>query len=220
MRKTSGGILVTIIWIIWFGALQGKKMFPDALGSSWVQWGSAAFVAILIPMGTLIALRRYSCPDQRRSGLVLLIACIFPLFINLTTYGVGGPMMARTVISLSSMNDRDAEMIAKFSRQAVESAEFKKRKKAAWGLYTLFGVQSAWRDNSGALSIYSPSAEEEATWQEIRETNSKLAASTDLLDAQLKQFPWLFALNFGCFVLILFGGLTWKTYYSKSVPGE
>ena len=169
-------------------------------------------VAILIPIGTLIALRRFSCPDQRRSGLGLLIACIFPLVINLTTYGVGGPMMARLVISLSSMNDRDTEMIAKFTRQAVEPEEFKQRKKAAWALYTLFGVRSAWRDSSGTLSIYSPTVEEEATWHKTKETNSKLGASKDLIDAQLKQFPWLFALNFGCFILILFGGLVWHTY--------
>lgn len=212
MRKTSGGVLVTIIWIIWFGALQGKKLFPSIIGSSWFQWSCAAIVAILIPIVTLIGLRRFSCLNQRRSGLGLLFACGFPLTINLVTYGVAGPMMAKTVVMLKSMNDRDTEMIAKFTRQAVEPEEFKQRKKAAWALYTLFGVRSAWRDSSGTLSIYSPTPEDEEAWQKTKETNSKLTASTDLIDAQLKQFPWLFALNLGSFILILFGGLVWQTY--------
>jgi hypothetical protein len=117
------------------------------------------------------------------------------------------------------MNDRDTEMIAKFTRQAVEPEEFKQRKKAAWALYTLFGVRSAWRDSSGTLSIYSPTPEEEAAWQKTKETNSKLTASTDLIDAQLKQFPWLFALNLGSFILILFGGLVWQTYKRSEQAG-
>ena len=216
MSKQYGRSIALIIWIIWFGALQGKKIFPAVFGSSEFQWSCAAIVAVLIPIGTLIALRRYCRPDQRRSGLGLLIACVFPLVVNLTTYGVGGPLMARTVVLLSAMNDRDAEMIAKVARQAVEPEQLNQRKKAAWELYTLFGVRSAWRDSSGELSIYNPTKEEEASWWRTKDTNSKLAASTNLLDSQLKQFPWLFALNFGCFTSILFGGLVWQTYKQRS----
>lgn len=215
MSKQYGRAIALIIWIIWFGALQGKKIFPAFFGSSEFQWTCAAIVAVLIPIGTLTALRQFSCPDQRRSGLVLLIACVFPLVINLTTYGVGGPLMARIVVSLSAMNNRDTEMIAKFTRQAVEPEQFNQRKKAASALYSLFGVRSAWRDNSGMLSIYSPSDEEEASCRRTTDTNSKFVASTSLLDAQLKQLPWLFALNFGCFTLIILGGLVWQTYKQK-----
>lgn len=216
MLKQSGGIVASIIWIIWFGALEGKKRFPSVLGSSEFQWTCAAVVAILIPVGTLIALRGLSRPDKRRPALVLLIACIFPLAINLTTYGMGGPMIARTLVSLSSLNDRDAEMIAKFTRQAVEPEDFKQRKKAAWALYSLWGVRCAWRDDSGTLSIYSPTDKEETTWRKTKATNSDLKASAELIDAQLKQFPWLFALNFGCFTLISLGGLGWHTYRRRS----
>lgn len=216
MSKQYGRAIALMIWIIWFGALQGKKIVPAVFGSLKFQWSCAAIVAVLIPIGTLIALGQFSRPDERRSGLILLIVCIFPLAVNLTTYGVGGVLMGRMVVSLSAMNDRDAEMIAKLTRQAVESEQFNQRKTAAWALYSLFGVRSVWRDSSGALTIYSPTEEEEAAWQRTKDTNSKLAASKNLIDDQLKQFPWLFALNFGCFTLILLGGLVWHTYKQRS----
>lgn len=218
MSKLSGRVITAIIWIIWLGALQGKRVFPNTFGSSEFQWSCAAIVAILIPIGALIALRRFFNSGQRRSGLVLLLVCVFPLVFNLTAYGIGGPMMARTAVAFSSMNDRDAEMIAKFTRQAVEPEQFNQRKKAAWALYRIFGVRSVWRDDSGSLAIYNPSEQEETAWQKEKKTKLELSATTKLIDDQLKQFPWLFALNFGGFIVILFGGLAWQAFHRKNEP--
>lgn len=218
MPKPTGKIIASIIWIIWVGALEVKKMLPGILGSFWFQMSCATIVAILIPIGTLIALRRFSIPRWRRSGLALLVVCVFPLVFNLTAYGVGGPMRARLVVTFSSMNDRDLEMIAKLTRQAVEPEQFKQRKKAAWALYRLFGVRSVWCDNSGSLANYNPSGQEEASWQKEKKIKLDLTATTKLLDDQLKQFPLLFAVNFGCFVVILFGGLVWQTFHRTNDP--
>jgi len=121
MRKTTGSKIAILIWVIWLATLEGKKMAPSLLGSSGVQWSSAVLVAILIPIGTLIALGRLTNPHTRRAGLWLLIACVTPLLINLATAGVVGPIMAQSNAKLISLHMQDAKMIAKFTRQAVDS---------------------------------------------------------------------------------------------------
>jgi hypothetical protein len=125
-------------------------------------------------------------------------------------------MMARANSALASIHMRDAEVISKFTNQAVNSDSFNQRKKAVWALYTLFGVRSAWRDESELLLIYTPSEKDEANWHRAEQATAKLAAATKDLDFLLQQFPWLCALNLGAFLAILFGGLTWQTYFAKS----
>jgi hypothetical protein len=212
MFRPSGRVIAATIWVVWVGTLQGKKLFPAIFGSAAFQWSGAAIVAILIPLGTLIALRSFGDPRKRRAAFGLLIACIFPLVINLSTYGVGGPMMGRLFGSLDTFNERDVEMIAKLTRQAVEGESIRHRQNAARGLYSLFGVRAVLRDDAGSLVIYDPSENEETAWRQTQETHLTIGTPKSSLEELLKQFPWLFALNLGSFSLILLGGLAWQTY--------
>lgn len=80
----------------------------------------------------------------------------------------------------------------------------------------MFGIQTVWKNDEGALERYSPTSVQQEQWQETNKKKRKAREYSNKLDWTLKQVPWLFGVYLGSFSLILLAGLAVHTYKSDS----
>jgi len=216
---TTATILTVALWVFWLVPLQGKKLAPELFGTSSVQWTSAVIVAICIPIVVLIALKLLSDPKRRRTGFGILVFACLPLFYGLTIYGIGGTLLARTNSTLLRTHERDPELISTLTDRALNEDTAGSRAKSAGVLYGMFGVQPVWKNAEGQLERYYPTADQQDMRERTVDTSQIEVQTADMIDWQLKQMPWLFALYLGSFSVIVFGGLAWHTYKPNSEQG-
>jgi len=209
-------IITLVAWVCWLVPLEGKKHAPSIFGTNEFQWLFAVIVAILIPIAVLLGLRMLATLGHRRNGLWIIYFACAPLIANLVIYGVGGVLMARSHITLTAMHERDAEHVTKLTKaaQTMESAD--RRLLAAKILYSDFGYATVWRNKNNEYEQYAPDKDDALKVQKNAETNTMLSSTKKKLDWQLRQLPWLFGLDLGAFVLIVFSGLTWHAYRKTS----
>jgi hypothetical protein len=212
----SAALLTMMLWAFWLVPLKGKTLAPDFLGTSEVQWFCAAVVAICIPIAVLMALKLIAGRGRRRVGLAILGVASLPLLYNLVFYGVVVTMSARTNLSVQRLHARDAEVIADLTDRAIEESSAAEREKAAGGLFEFSGVRPVWNNERSQLERYHPSAEQEEVRARRVDTAQAYAQTTDMLDWQLQQVPWLFGLNLGAFCVIVFAGLASQAFKPNS----
>ena len=198
--------LKTSNWILWVASLsliiplEGKKYFPEILGSSYIQWGSAFLTALLIPIGMFLSIvTLVTCSDQKRAfgcnclGFVILFSLIIGGFSVVT------PIMIRVDNSLDIIGSRDAlpKLLSKL--QTIEDAE--KRQVIAGGIYVLFGVAVPYKTEDGSYTVYHPTARDEERWAKSKENEVVFKETKGLLNSQLKQLPYLSSLYISSFFL-------------------
>ncbi len=214
--RTSASILTGALWVLWLVPLQGKKLAPKFFDSSAIQWTSAIIVAILIPVVVLMALSMIFTGARPKLGFGIAFFACLPLFFSLTMFGIGGTMLARTNLIIQRAHQGDTEMISSLTDRAVSGDSVEKRARCAGLLYTMFAVQAVWKDEKGNLARYYPTVEEQQKWERTVDTSTIERKSTEMIDWQLKQIPWLFGLYLGSFAVIVGAGLAWRAYTTKS----
>ena len=213
---TTAKILTVVLWAFWLMSLQGKKLAPEIFGTSPVQWTSAVIVAICIPIVILMSLKLLSDPKRRRTGFGIIVSASLPLLYGLTMYGIGGTILARTSLTLQRTHEKDSEIISTLTDRALNEDTAESRAKSAGILYGMFGVQPVWKNTQGQLERYYPTDDQQKMWERTVDTSQIEAQTTDMIDWQLKQMPWLFGLYLGSFSLIVFGGLAYHAYKPNS----
>lgn len=210
--RTVATILTISLVVLWVAPLQGKKIAPEVFGTPGIQWTCVVIVAVLIPVVVLLSLNMLFGVRHRRAGLAFVTLACLPLLYNLTMYGVGGVLLARTNLNLLSGHERDSELIATLSERAIAEAEPEDRAKSAGILYSMFGVQPIWKNAEGDFEHFYPTVDQQERWEDTVDTAHTLRQTTEMIDGQLKQMPWLFGLNLLSFCVILFLGLGWRAY--------
>jgi hypothetical protein len=213
---TTASVLTIVLWVFWLVPLQGKKLAPDIFGTSPVQWTCAVIVAICIPIAVLMALKLLSQRAQRRVGFGIAFFACLPLLCSLVMYGIMGTMLARTNIMLQRGHERDSEVISTLTHRALSEDTAESRAKSAGLLYGMFGVQPVWKNAEEEFERYYPTVEQQEMWEQTVDTTQIEVQTTEMIDWQLKQMPWLFGLYLGSFTLIILTGLAWKAYKPSS----
>jgi len=208
-------ILTVVLWVLWLVPLQGKQIAPKVFDYPAIQWSSAIVTAILIPVVVLMSLSMIFTGARRRAGFGIAVFACAPLLYNLTMYGISGTMLARTTLVLQHEHQRDSEMIAILTDRAISGDSAEKRAKWASLLYRLFGVQPIWKDAEGKLAQYHPTGSDQEKWERAVDSSRLERKSTEKIEWQLTQMPWLFGLYLGAFTVIGGGGLAWQTYKFK-----
>lgn len=203
------GMIPFLLWLI---PLQAKKVSPALFGGPAFQWAAGAINAVLIPVLVLLALKLLATPARKKAGLGLIVSAGLPLVANLVMLGMGGAILARTQALVLTPASSEKAVVSSLLDRAVTSDNAKDRVKAAALAYRYWGIRAAWRDASDELVRFSPGPEDEAAWQKTLETDRTVFAGLQVLDGQLRQMPWLFAMNFGTFVIITGVGLLWHVY--------
>ena len=214
--RTIAQALTIVLWLFFLIPWKGKEVAPELFGSSAVQWTSAIIVAILIPVVVLMALSMIFRSADRKVGFGLFVGACLPLIGSLIMYGIGGTMLARANLMLQGGHKRDSELIAKLTERAISGDTQEERSKSGGILYSMFGVQSVWKNGEGDLERYYPTVEQEEEWEDTIDTEKVITDSTAMVDWHLKQMPWLFGLYLGSFCVIIFAGLAWRTYKQQS----
>ncbi|MBB5354025.1 hypothetical protein HNR46_004297 [Haloferula luteola] len=210
--RTVVTILTVSLFVFWVAPLEGKKIAPEVLGTPGIQWTCAVIVAVLIPIVVLLSLNMIFGVGHRRAGLAFVTLACLPLLYNLTMYGIGGVLLARTNLNLLRGHERDSELIGTLSERAIAEAEPEDRAKSAGILYSMFGVQPIWKNSEGDFEQFYPTVDQQERWADTVDTAHTLRQTTEMIDVQLKQMPWLFGLNLLSFCMILFLGLGWRAY--------
>ena len=214
--RNTASILTVILWVLWVVPYKGKNLAPELFDSWAIQWTCAIIVAIIIPVVVLKALSMIFTGAQRRAGFCIAVFACYPLLYNLTWYGICGTMLAQGNSKLLLLHERDSELLVKLTDRAVSGDSAEKRAMWAGLLYSTFGAQPVWKDAEGKLARYSPTVEDQHRWERTVDTSKLVRKTTEMIDRQLNQMPWLFGLYLGSFTVIVGVGLAWQTYKTKS----
>lgn len=208
----------TISWLglipilLWLTPIFAKKVSPELFGGPLFQWTTAAANALLIPLLVLLALKLLTTPNRKKAGLGLLFAAGFPLVALLFSYGVASLMLARPSMFLAKGDRVMLDRLPALIDAARDHENPAKRRQAARALHILFGITPVWRNEAGELEVYELDDKDRQKWDSTSESNRTAGSVLELLDGQLRQMPWLFAMNLGAFVLITGAGFLWHVY--------
>ncbi len=201
-----------IILIFWLVPHSGKKAAPQWFGSAPVQYTAAIIVAILVPIGTLMALHRLSFNTGRRVAFGFLLACLAPLIFNVTVFTSMGPLLARSSAKMAEYQRNGHELLAKIQDKALNADSAETRKIAAGLAYHLHGVRVLWLDEADGKIAYEPSEKDEENWQTTRSSEATTLAVQKQLAFTREEMAWLLMLDLGTFALIVLGGLGWTAF--------
>jgi hypothetical protein len=208
------GLIPMLLWLI---PLQAKKASPELFGGPLFQWTAGAVNAVLIPVLVLMGLKLLATQNRKRAGLGLLFSAGFPMVALLLTYGVFSPLLARTRFMLANGDHVLFDRLPALVEVARDHEDPAKRKQAARALHVISGITTVWRNEAGEFEIYEPNGEDLEKWEDSSESKRTAEAAMKTIDGQLRQMPWLFAMNLGTFVIITGAGLLWHVYHKPRV---
>lgn len=219
MKNRTISWLGIIPFLLWLGPLQAKRISPELFGGPLFQWTTAAVNAVLVPLLVLLALKLLASPDRKKTGLGLLFSTGLLFVANLTMLGIGSAVMTRTQAALFMPKPNEKAAISSLVDRAITNDQTANRRIAAGLAYQLWGTKSVWRNGADELVRFSPGPDDEAAWLQTQEVDRAASTAWQVLEGQLRQMPWLFALNLGAFVLITGGGLLRHVYRKpREVP--
>ena len=199
--------LIILTLALWLIPWEGKKYFPQIIGNPYVQWTCAIFLAIMIPLGSLLTLYvMLHDSKKRRLGFFAIITFSFPLLINILSIGMLQPFVINNTLIFGGV-DRDNLGIRTLSTCTLEGENVQKRKRAAQILYQHYGIETTFLDKNQTFLRYYPTKLDLEQWEKIQLQNRQISSMREEVGYQLKQFPWLFALYVGTYVVIMTIGL-------------
>ena len=200
-------VLTTAIWTLHSFGLFGKKLFPEALGTSWVQWGIGIVVAILIPIGVLLGLKLIN-EENKKIGCLLVLFSAAPLALNLGLWQVTSYALNRAEIHLQASLNTDTELLSSLTDEALEGETIAIRKTAAATLYAQSAILPIWKNENGILERYDLEFEELAPWEERVDLIAEMKRIRTFIQYQTKQMLILSLSQMGAFCIIFTIGLS------------
>jgi len=205
--KTLTGLLV-ITFLIWFIPMEGKKLFPEQLGSSYIQWGSALISALLLPCGIFLSFYYFTTFSEHKKETGWTCLGFVTLFsATLAMYGVFTPMMIQMRNATDLLSSKDSVPLLVKKIYSEDTPE-KKRAIMASLIYMTSGVTVPYKTEDGSYMTYRPSVKDEQNWIEAQEGERKVKQTEEILDWQLKQMPFLTSLYVSSFFLTFVVGIS------------
>jgi hypothetical protein len=200
MKTKHLGWLLVATYLVWFIPWQAKQLSPAIFGTSYIlQWGSSVVSALLLSLGLFLSIRAlHLCsPEKRRDAGWICIGFTTLFCLVMGSFGVGGPMFARTSCLLNELSANDAML--RLMPKLQEAKTEKHRQKIARGIYVFTGVAVPYQTDSGTYITYSPTQKDSDSWTQNQTLEVKRKETQELVDWQLKQWPWLTSLYIGSF---------------------
>jgi len=174
--------------------------------SDWFQWGLATLAAVTLSYGIFLSLYGLSrCSTiQRRvfASIHILGLVVFGWAVGTL---IGGYVVFSKVNSLEIPN-----MIPKLVESSQKADSIAKREKIAQNAYKVYGVTLAYPADGGQWIKYVPTAEDTAFHEKFaRDDVSNQRLKESIIGGQLRQLPFLIAMNLGIFMLTFLVGALW-----------
>ena len=214
--QNTAKILAWVTLAFWLVPWYGKKLLPQFLGQWGVQLPCAIIVATVAPVAVLMGLRLIFSTNLKKAGFAIVLAASIPILLNISILGVGGLLIARANIVVQRLSESDPEVMRTLMDGSITVDPADARLKNAEVLYQCFGVQAVWKNSQGNFEQYMPAPEQEAAWQQTKETKQKMLETADMLDRLMKEMQWLLTLTIASFALIFLAGLAWLAFGQRA----
>jgi hypothetical protein len=196
-------------------SLAGKAFFLTTLGHSVVyEWGCGIFMAVVLAIGFFLAFYGLVTQTTKRKqffGLHLVSLMMFCWILGL--YFFAYVVMTK----IYYLPDEIPSVLPKLIENARIAGSEEKRQKMARNAYEVYGVNLAYRRESGEFVYYEPTEQDIAFHNKLEQDSSRNQELREsILKGQLKQFPYLFAFFIGAFFLTFFIGSFWITFKKPS----
>jgi hypothetical protein len=196
----TGGLLCGL-------TIEAKKHLPDILGRSTpFQWGCSIASDILLSAGLFLSLYGLFCGAGNRATFSFLTMCNLGALLALQSFYFFGYV---GWTKIDSFTGALPSVLPKLVENAKTADSEAKRVKMAENAYKLYGVSIAYRRDSGEFLYYEPSQEDLAFYQQMIQTTKTKADFHELVQGQLRQFPYLFGFSVVSFFLTFAVGTLW-----------
>jgi hypothetical protein len=183
--------LLTLVFLVWFIPLEGKRLLPAWFDSNLIQWSSVGVLAFLCPIGALLSMSLL-VGQHRRDGYFCFIGFALPVLFCFFMWGVSPVFFANGAVFMQPQY-KEFDAIAKLVERARDSNESPEtRVKAASGVYKMWGVVPVLLAADGRMVAYTPTIEDKHSRQESLAFRATAEKNLAICLWQLKQTPWLF----------------------------
>ncbi len=192
--------------LIFLFAWQAKEQLPHNIGlRPELQLPCDFFSAVLIPFGSLLALRQLVAGAGRRKELLVYHLGANLFLIALLSLFFFEYFLLKSVVDLTGPRD----FIVKLVKSATDAKTTEKRIVSAKYAYRLYGAVIVYRNDNSQYMPYQPTNEDDAAWRETQELNRKKDWTFDFINKTLVQLPYLVGLYAGTFATAYLVGGTW-----------
>jgi hypothetical protein len=211
MSPKIPGCLVAAAFLLEETTVEVKKVpWLQPLGrSDWFQWSCATFGAVALSYGIFLSLYGLSrCPAVQRRVFATINILGLLLFVWVVGGLIGGYVVFSKIASLEAPN-----MLPKLVKNSQTADSEAKREKMAKNAYLLYGVTLIYRMDDGTSRQYQPTGEDTAFQRKFASdeaANKKL--KDEVIGGQLRQMPFLIAMNLGIFILTFLVGTLWLAW--------
>jgi len=187
--------------------LVAKQNLPYAVGSlPIIQLPCAFFSAVLIPLGSLLALRGLILKDASQKNLLSyhLLGLLFVL-VMLSSYFYPFVMINRTLDLVS----HPKSLLPVLTENARSFPNEQKRMFEAQWAYRLYGVIIAYRLDNLNAAYYVPTEEDKSFWRTQNRTDIKSQTMIAFIQKVTNQYPYLFGLYSATYLATFIVGWIW-----------
>ncbi|MEN6422300.1 MAG: hypothetical protein ABFD76_10170 [Smithella sp.] len=205
MNRKYIDYLLIFVLALWLLPRLGSDYYPQIFAIDYVQWTLAIFLAVLIPVGTLLTI--FVIRQSNTKRLSLFISLIFftvPLLANLFSSVIPLAVIVNVKQVLYETNDNLA--IRSLSECSHNAITLDKRKKAAQYLYRQHGIKASFIDENNTLKIYGVTKQDEDAWEKRKLEDKEISDKKEQINRNLKTLPWLFTLYTAAYAIIMIVG--------------
>ena len=197
-----------VLGLLFFGLGTGAKdLFPHSLGlQPGIQFPCAYFSSVLIPLGSLLALRGVLVQEYRRKSLLAYhLSGVFFTLMMMALYFGFYVMINKIATTLDSIPN----VLPKFVANAGTLPTEKKRVLQAQYAYRLYGTIIPYRLDDLQVVYYIPNEDDKDFWRRQQRLNAQTLWTLALLKNTEIQFIYLFGLYAATFIATYLAGGIW-----------
>ena len=184
-----------------------KDNLPQTVGSlPIIQLPCAFFTAVLIPFGSLLALRALVLQSTSRRNLLSchLLGLVF-ILLMLSDYFYTALLMNRVI----DLPNQIPSILPKLTENARTFPNQQKRMFQAQWAYRMYGVIVAYRQDNDQVVYYAPTADDLAFWQKSDQSNRQALAQITFIKKVTAEYPYLFGLYASTYMATFAVGWIW-----------
>lgn len=176
--------------IVWVLPWEAKRLFPDGMGTWYVQWPLVLCVVMLLSLSMFFSLRdMVLCPAERRTCALVFALGILVVCVNIGMYGIMSGLLGqyngwRYRIAVTDVFRSCLDMLPK-----VQTAEG--RETLAKSMYGLFGIAMPYWTGDHVYVSYRPDEEAKAQWLQTQQKDARIEQTTTEVAWQIKQMTGL-----------------------------
>ncbi len=208
MKPAKIKLLSGVALLLWLFLLMGKRLAPEWLGGSAVQWSGIIVFTVIASIGFLVSLRAFFSVSTARLAVGIYALAFLGMFLfNVGLQGVSGIYFAMTYMrfyELSSARMLDTQLNALASARTEEEKQGRAR-----FIYTVAGLSLPYQRDDGSFVTYQPTGRDAELLAANSKTDEELNQVVTLAHNQFSQIFWLIIIQVCIFFLTHVLGLAY-----------